>query len=70
MEVIPVHFNQEHKAMLGHCKMILEKHQLAIHPKFDKLMIFYAMMAHHNMMIMGTCLSSEQNQQHLSEILK
>jgi hypothetical protein len=24
MKVVPVNFNREHKAMLGHCKMILE----------------------------------------------
>src|ERR671932_228470 len=24
MKIIPVNFNKEHKAMLGHCKMILE----------------------------------------------
>ncbi len=24
MKVFPVNFNKEHKAMLGHCKMILE----------------------------------------------
>ena len=24
MKVVPVNFNKEHKAMLGHCKMILE----------------------------------------------
>src|ERR1041384_6166526 len=40
MEVVPVNFNKEHKAMLGHCKMILEDEQrkIAINPdKFDKL---------------------------------
>jgi hypothetical protein len=40
MKVIPVNFNQEHKAMLGHCKMILESDggRIAINPdKFDKL---------------------------------
>jgi hypothetical protein len=39
MKIVPVNFNTEHKAMLGHCKMILE-HQppkIAINPKFDKL---------------------------------
>jgi hypothetical protein len=24
MRIVPVNFNSEHKAMLGHCKMILE----------------------------------------------
>src|SRR3954465_10023465 len=26
MMIVPVYFNKEHKAMLGHCKMILEHH--------------------------------------------
>jgi hypothetical protein len=40
MKIIPVNFNKEHKAMLGHCKMILEQDggRIAINPnKFDKL---------------------------------
>ena len=40
MKIIPVNFNKEHKAMLGHCKMILENDggRIAINPeKFDKL---------------------------------
>jgi hypothetical protein len=40
MRIIPVNFNKEHKAMLGHCKMILENDngRIAINPdKFDKL---------------------------------
>jgi hypothetical protein len=40
MKVVPVNFNKEHKAMLGHCKMILEDDggRIAINPdKFDKL---------------------------------
>ena len=40
MKVVPVNFNKEHKAMLGHCKMILEyePRKIAINPdKFDKL---------------------------------
>jgi hypothetical protein len=39
MRVIPVNFNKEHKAMLGHCKMILEDDdgRIAINPVFDKL---------------------------------
>jgi hypothetical protein len=39
MRIIPVNFNKEHKAMLGHCKMILEKDGgcIAINPSFDKL---------------------------------
>ena len=24
MKIVPINFNKEHKAMLGHCKMILE----------------------------------------------
>jgi hypothetical protein len=40
MRIVPVNFNSEHKAMLGHCKMLLEKDggHIAINPdKFDKL---------------------------------
>jgi Terminase RNaseH-like domain len=40
MKIVPVNFNSEHKAMLGHCKMILEQEpgKIAINPdKFDKL---------------------------------
>ncbi len=40
MRIIPVNFNRDHKAMLGHCKMILEDNggRIAINPdKFDKL---------------------------------
>ena len=38
MKIVPVNFNSEHKAMLGHCKMILEDDpRNAINPVFDKL---------------------------------
>jgi hypothetical protein len=41
MMVVPVNFNKEHKAMLGHFKMILEQdpqnEKIAINPIFDKL---------------------------------
>ncbi|MFL6355876.1 MAG: hypothetical protein ACJ71C_04890, partial [Nitrososphaeraceae archaeon] len=40
LRIVPVNFNSEHKAMLGHCKMILEHEpgQIAINPdRFDKL---------------------------------
>jgi hypothetical protein len=40
MRIVPINFNSEHKAMLGHCKMILEQvpGKIAINPdKFDKL---------------------------------
>jgi hypothetical protein len=39
MRIVPVNFNKEHKAMLGHCKMILENEggRIAINPIFDKL---------------------------------
>jgi hypothetical protein len=40
MRIFPVNFNKEHKAMLGHCKMILEddRGRIAINPdRFDKL---------------------------------
>ncbi len=41
MKIVPVNFNSEHKAMLGHCKMIFEADgggKIGINPdKFDKL---------------------------------
>jgi hypothetical protein len=40
MRIVPVNFNTEHKAMLGHCKMLLESEggRIAIDPdRFDKL---------------------------------
>ena len=37
MKVEPVNFNQEHKEMLGHCKMLLKKGYSAINDVFDKL---------------------------------
>jgi hypothetical protein len=37
MKVQPVNFNQEHKEMLGHCKMLLERGYIGINPAFDKL---------------------------------
>ena len=40
MKIVPVNFNKEHKAMLGHCKMMLEQEprKIAINPdRFDKL---------------------------------
>jgi hypothetical protein len=42
MRIVPVNFNKEHKAMLGHCKMILEQDpgKIAISPdKFDQMAI-------------------------------
>ena len=39
MDVIPVHFSTEHKDMLAHCKIKLEKELIAINPRFDKLII-------------------------------
>jgi hypothetical protein len=40
MKIVPVNFKSEHKAMLGHCKMIMENDggRIAINPdRFDKL---------------------------------
>jgi hypothetical protein len=39
VRIVPVNFNSEHKAMLGHCKMIMEKDRgIAVNPdRFDKL---------------------------------
>jgi hypothetical protein len=39
MKVVPVYFAKEHKAMLGHCKLLLEQGYIAINPVFDKLII-------------------------------
>ena len=39
MKVIPVYFAREHKELLAHSKMALEKGCLEIHPQFDKLRI-------------------------------
>jgi hypothetical protein len=40
MKIIPVNFNSEHKAMLGHCKTLLDKGHIAINPdKFDKSIV-------------------------------
>jgi hypothetical protein len=39
MKVEPVNFNQEHKEMLGQCKMLLEKGHIAINLTFEKLII-------------------------------
>ena len=37
MRIIPVHFSKEHKNMLAHCKLLLEKEYVEINPRFDKL---------------------------------
>jgi hypothetical protein len=40
MRIVPINFNSEHKAMLGHCKMIFEAdgRRIAINPdRFDRL---------------------------------
>jgi len=37
MKVIPVNFHTRHKEMLGHSKMLLERGNIAINPKFYKL---------------------------------
>ena len=40
MKIVPVNFNSEHKAVLGHCKMVLEQDpgKIAINPdRSDKL---------------------------------
>ena len=40
VQIVLVNFNKEHKAMLGHCKMLLEQEprKIAINPdRFDKL---------------------------------
>jgi hypothetical protein len=39
IKIVPVNFNTEHKAMLGHCKMILENNdgRIAINPLMSNL---------------------------------
>ena len=37
MKVEPISFAKEHKEMLGHCKLLLEKGYTAVNPAFDKL---------------------------------
>jgi len=37
MKVEPISFAKEHKAKLGHCKLLLEQGYIAINPSFDKL---------------------------------
>ena len=41
MKIVPVNFNKEAKAMLGHCKMILETDggRISINQRFDKLIV-------------------------------
>jgi hypothetical protein len=44
MGIVPVNFNTEYKAMLGHCKMIFEADagRIAINPaRFDKLILLH-----------------------------
>jgi hypothetical protein len=37
MKVLPINFNQEHKTILSHCKMLLEDGCITINPVYDKL---------------------------------
>jgi hypothetical protein len=39
MDVLPVSFNTEHREMLAHTKLFLDKKKLAIHPRFSKLLV-------------------------------
>ncbi len=39
MDVLPVFFNTEHKEMLSHTKLMLDRKRLAIHPRFNKLLV-------------------------------
>lgn len=39
MDVIPVPFVTQHKHIITRCKMILEKGQFEVHPKFEKLIV-------------------------------
>lgn len=37
MKVIPVHFSRDSRQMLAHTKLLLERGEIMIHPRFDKL---------------------------------
>jgi hypothetical protein len=39
MDVLPVSFNAEHKEMLSHTKLMLDGERVAIHPKYNKLLV-------------------------------
>jgi hypothetical protein len=39
MDVLPVSFNAEHKEMLSHTKLMLDRERVAIHPKYNKLLV-------------------------------
>lgn len=39
MDVLPVSFNAEHKEMLSHTKLMLDRERLAIHPRYNKLLV-------------------------------
>lgn len=39
MDVLPASFNTEHKEMLAHTKLMLDRKRLAIHPRFNKLLV-------------------------------
>jgi hypothetical protein len=40
MFVVPIYFGKRHKEMLAHCKRLIEENGLvAIHPRYDKLLI-------------------------------
>jgi hypothetical protein len=39
MDVLPVSFNAEHKEMLSHTKLMLDRKRLAIHPRFNKMLV-------------------------------
>jgi hypothetical protein len=39
MDVLPVSFNSEHTEMLLHTKLLLDRERLAIHPRFNKLLV-------------------------------
>ena len=39
MDVLPVSFNAEHKEMLSHTKLMLDRERVAIHPRYNKLLV-------------------------------
>ena len=48
MKVEPISFGKEHKNMLAHAKMMIDKHYVAIHKDFEKLIVSLKTAVEHN----------------------
>jgi hypothetical protein len=48
MKVEPISFGREHKNMLAHAKMMIDKHYVAIAPGFEKLLVSLKTAVEHN----------------------